>query len=364
MLRKLSAFLAPLALAGTVQAQDAPDPPFSGKAKAEVVATLGEKLRSNYVFPQIAESASATLARLSANGKYDGIDNPQAFADALRGDLREAGNDRHLQVRHDPSFREMSPEERGAAPSEKEVRETRRQLGMQAFGIHRVARLPGNVGYLDVRFFGPTEFVAPGYEAAMQMLSGMSAIIIDLRSNGGGDPASVAQLASHFFAQGDERHLNSIYNRVEDTTRDFWTVRSAAPRYTGPVFVVTSDYTFSGGEELAYDLQTQERATLVGETTGGGANPGEPMSLGHGFYAFIPTGRAINPVTGKNWEHVGVEPDHPIAAEEALVEAYRLALVEVARNEPDAPTRAEYEALAKSELSDIAELPRWKHPRE
>ena len=127
---------------------------------------------------------------------------------------------------------------------------------------------------------------------------------------------------------------------------------------------MTSDYTFSGGEELAYDLQTQERATLVGETTGGGANPGEPMSLGHGFYAFIPTGRAINPVTGKNWEHVGVKPDHPIAAEEALVEAYRLALVEVARNEPDAPTRAEYEALAKSELSDIAELPRWKHPRE
>ena len=361
-IRKLTALLLAGLLAVPAVAQS--DPAVTDAQKAEVVRTLGEKLRSSYVFPEVAATTSQELERRADAGTYADHDGSRAFAEALRADLREVGNDRHFQVRYDPSFKERPVSDGPQAPGAEEIAEMKRQLGVQAYGVYRTARLPGNVGYIDVRFFGPTEFVAPAYESAMQLLAGMSAIIVDLRSNGGGDPDSVVQLVSHFFAQGDERHVNSIYDRLADTTRDFWLVRSTKTRFTGPVYVLTSDYTFSGGEEFAYDLQTQKRATLIGETTGGGANPGGAFSLGHGFYAFIPTGRAINPITKTNWEHVGVKPDHEVSAEDAFATAYKMAVSRIADEEPDAPTQAEYRALAERDPATIPEAPRWKHPRE
>ena len=351
--------LTAFALGTGLNAQDKPDAPVTAAQKSEVVRTLGTKLREFYVFPEKAETTAGELQAKSDAGTYAGYTTSQAFADALRTDLRTAGDDRHLQVRYDPSFREMQHEH--GAPGPEDVRQMREEMAANGYGVERTAHLPGNIGYIDLRFFGPTEFVAPAYEAAMHLLGGSRAIIVDLRSNGGGDPSSVAQFASHFFAAGDERHLNSIYSRIDGTTRDFWTVRSTGTRFTGPVYVLTSDYTFSGGEELAYDLKTQKRATLVGETTGGGANPGAPLSLGHGFYAFIPSGRAINPVTNTNWEHVGVTPEHAVEAESALGVAYTMALEEAASSEADSNAKAEREALAK-DLPE--EMPRWKHPRE
>lgn len=98
-------------------------------------------------------------------------------------------------------------------------------------------------------------------------------------------------------------------------------------RFTGPIQVLTSHGTFSGGEECAYDLQTQKRATLVGETTGGGAHPGGVVLIGHDLMAFIPRGRPINPVTHDDWEKIGVKPDVAVPAAEAMKTAY-VALVE------------------------------------
>lgn len=170
-------------------------------------------------------------------------------------------------------------------------------------------------------------------------------MILDLRQNGGGDPESVAYLVSHFFAEGDSRLINSIYNRVRNSTRQYWTSPTVSPRYSRPLYVLTSARTFSGGEEFAYDLQTQKRATLVGETTGGGANPGGPAALAHGFVAFIPTGKAINPITGINWEGVGVKPDVSVPAGEALKTAHGSALKAILAKEKDAEYRKRLEGI-------------------
>ena len=352
-----------IALALTPQlaaAQETDDPAVPEAARAEVVEALGEALIGKYVFPDVGEQAAQALLEKSRAGAYRDHGTAGSFAEALRTDLRAAGNDRHLQVRYIPGF---APPQGGDPNhhSEEEVAEMQREMAANGYGIFRTARLPGNVGYLDIRFFGPPEGVAPAYEAAMQLLQGSDALVIDLRANGGGDPAAVAQLASHLFAKGDVRHINSIYNRLEDRTREFWTNQSVETRFTGPLFVLTSDYTFSGGEEFAYDIQTQKRGTLVGETTGGGANPGMMVPLGHGFAAFIPTGRAVNPVTGTNWEHVGVVPEVAVDADEAMKEAFGRALAAI--KESAGPERAQEIAGVEARLAEgKLDLPGWKDP--
>jgi C-terminal processing protease CtpA/Prc len=163
---------------------------------------------------------------------------------------------------------------------------------------------------------------APYLEVAFALLRGVRGVVLDLRRNGGGDPVQVAWWMSHFFPAGARVHLNDIYNRPNDATESFFTDPAAPVHYAGAVYVLTSKRTFSGGEECAYDFQTQKRGTLVGEATGGGANPGERFPLVQGFVAFVPTGRAINPVTKTNWEHAGVQPDVVVPAVDALKTAH------------------------------------------
>ena len=82
--------------------------------------------------------------------------------------------------------------------------------------------------------------------------------------------------------------------------------------------VLTSGHTFSGAEEFSYNLKNLKRATIVGETTGGGAHPGELRKVGTHFRMFVATGRAINPVSQTNWEGTGLEPDVKVKADDAL----------------------------------------------
>ena len=90
-----------------------------------------------------------------------------------------------------------------------------------------------------------------------------------------------------------------------------------------PVAVLTSSFTFSAAEEFAYNLQTQKRATLIGETTGGGAHPITTLRLHPTLVAHVPFQRAVNPLTGTNWEGTGVQPDVAVPADRALEEAER-----------------------------------------
>jgi hypothetical protein len=306
----------------------------------EIVTKALELLRANYVFPeQAGQAATAIEARLEA-GEYDDLDEI-TLTERLTRDLQEITGDRHLRVvlGGGPGPRRQrigEPEE----PKDHEARRLamRRMGRLDNFGIRQVERLDGNVGYLDVRRVAVPANAGPAIGAAMELVAGTYALIIDLRHNGGGAPEGVVFWCSYLL---DERptHLNDIFHADTGETRQFWALPYVpGTRYLDrPVFVLTSGRTFSGGEDFAYTLQALGRATVVGETTGGGAHPTRGFPISAAVHIGIPFARSVNPVTGTNWQGTGVVPDVPADAERAYDVAYAQALEKVLTMD-DVPT--------------------------
>ncbi len=196
-------------------------------------------------------------------------------------------------------------------------------------GIDRVDILDGNVGVLGLRGFADFEFgrddqpARRAIDAALRRLADADALVIDLRGNRGGSPAMVGYLASAFVAPGSGI-FNTFHSR-EGTQSEAPAQWHAAPRPALPLYVVIDARTGSAAESFAYTLQQADRATIVGETSGGAANPGGPIGTGGGLMVFVPTGSPVNPISHGNWEGVGVRPDVPVESAEALDAALRLA---------------------------------------
>lgn len=320
--------------------QNAPeDAPLPAEARARVIDDTLHALDEQYVFPELARRMSAEIGARRQRKEYDTITSSKEFARKLTEDLQSVCHDKHLRVRFVGS---ASPRgERGpGAGMEQRLRELN-------FGFEKLERLQGNVGYLDLRAFAPVQLAAELASSSMALLANTDALIIDLRANSGGSPEMVQYLCSYLF-EGEPVHLNDLYFRPEDQTRQFWTLGwIPGRRYADkPVYLLTSAKTFSAAEEFAYDLQNQKRVTIVGETTGGGANPGGATGIAAGFEVFVPSGRAINPVTRTNWEGTGVEPEVKCPAEEALGRAHKLALQSLLEKAEGARKQALEAALA------------------
>jgi peptidase S41-like protein len=268
-----------------------------------VVEAAAKMLRERYVFPDVGAQAARAIESALGAGDYKSLDQPRAFAQRLTDDLRAVAKDKHLRV-NAPGAPAGEP---AAAPPRADG------------GVTRADILDGNVGYIEVVGFpGPTDPL----DRAMAPLQKTRALIVDVRRNGGGSPEAVSYLVSYFLRSGEPVHINTFINRNPGTetfrSTDFFS-KTTPFSYAGkPVYVLTSVRTFSGGEEFAYDMQVMKLAELIGETTGGGANPGGTAPLAAGLGMFIPGGRAMNPITKTNWEGVGVIPDVPVSPENAL----------------------------------------------
>lgn len=283
--------------------------PLDAAARQSVVTALATALRDRYVFPDVAEQAAAKLEAALAAGEYDTLDHA-AFAARLNADVAAIAHDKHLNISGPGSGPPPGPPP-GAGP-----------MPRADAGVVRADRLAGDIGYIEVIGFPPPPSFKPALDRAMAALAGSRALIIDVRRNGGGAPPAVAYLVSYLVAADQRVHINDIVIRTPGTgdfTRQSAYSEPTPVSFAGvPVTVLTSSRTFSGGEEFAYDVKALKLATLVGEPTGGGANPTGPAPLGNGFMASIPFGRAENPVTGTNWEGHGVDPDVAVPAADAL----------------------------------------------
>ena len=293
--------------------------------RRRVVEGAIAQLERYYVFPDVAKRMGDAIRAKLAAGAYDSYANGMSFALRLTEDLREVSKDKHLRLGF--SARPLPPEPAGGPrdPSPEDRERERREMEGVNCGFEKAELLPGNVGYLKFDFFGDPGICGPTAAAAMNFLAGARALIVDLRENGGGDPAMVAYVSSYLFAT--RTHLNDLWNRETGRSEEYWTRDDVPGRRFGgekPVYVLTSARTFSGAEEFAYNLKSLKRATIVGETTGGGAHPVSGRRIDENFTIGVPFARAINPVTKTNWEGTGVEPDVKVPAAESLATAQRL----------------------------------------
>ncbi len=311
------------ALLGWCSIAQAQEATLSDAFKESTIVELTARMNDFYVEPDLAVKTSQHLKERLEAGHFKEVADADAFAELLTKEVRSISKDKHLLIRRVTQARgPISNSTEGFLERHRNAIARDRE---NAGGIKAVKILEGNVGYLDLRSF-PQLHVAREYaDGCMKLLSGADAIMIDLRENGGGYPEMVQYLCSYFF--GQRVHLNSLYWREGDRTQEFWTFEQVAGKQLPdvPLFVLTSERTFSAAEEFSYNMQSQKRATLVGQTTRGGANPGRIMQLNETLEAIIPVGKAVNPITKTNWEGTGVVPDVKTSPDETLEAAHQLA---------------------------------------
>lgn len=324
--------------------------------RRQTIDSVLSQLNQRYVFPDVALKMEQHIrAKIQS---YHAVTDGQELASRLTSDLQAVSHDRHLNVGY---FAGGVPAEQvweeEPTPAQRAAQQTFVQTGLlrENFGILDVSVLRYNIGYLNVKYLAPPEFAGESYTAALNYLSRTDALILDLRQCGGATSEhAIPFLCSYFFAE--PTHLNDFYWRKGNRTQQSWTYTQVPGRryLDKPIFVLTSRQTFSGAEELAYDLKNLKRATLIGETTGGGANPGGTARVNEHFSMFIPFGRAINPITQTNWEGVGVQPDTAVSSVRALYTARVLALRAIVANPG---TDADWRSILTGQLADLTQNP-------
>jgi hypothetical protein len=290
--------------------------------RARVIEGAIGKLDESYVFPETAKRMADSVRARQKRGEYDAVTNGASFARILTENFQDVSHDKHLRVNFSPR---ALPVQNSSGPTPEQIAGMRRQMEQMNCGFVKVEQLEGNVGYLKFNMFADPDVCGPTASAAMNFVANSDALIIDLRDNGGGAPKMVAYICSYLFSQ--RTHLNDLWTRKTNSTQEFWTLDVPGKKLGDkvPVYVLTSKRTFSGAEEFTNNLKTLKRATIVGETTGGGAHPVNGQRIDEHFIIGVPFARAINPITKTNWEGTGVEPDVKVPASEALSTAQKLA---------------------------------------
>ena len=283
-----------------------------------IVAEAARLVVAKYVFPEAGERIGAHLRERAAAGHYAAAPSAADLAALVTADLQSVNGDRHLRLQH------HDDEVPDLPSTEMLVAMLRSQAARSLGGVARVERLAGNVAWLELSpILFPPSMAAGAVGGALQCVASADALVLDLRHTIGGEPGMAAFVCSYLFDE-EPVHLIDIYERDGGRTVQSWTLPYVpGERFGGtkPLYVLTGPTTFSGGEAVAYCLQQQGRATLVGERTRGGAHPRIGVRVHPHLELTIPTGRAMHPVTGENWEGVGVAPDIAVPAEDALAAA-------------------------------------------
>lgn len=318
--------------------------PLSAGQRAAAVAAIIQTVESRYVFPDRVPAIRERLNEGLSSGRYDTAD-PGVFAERVTADLRESSGDGHMYLNNAPAeYAAVAGSDADAADNPAFQAIWAAAALRSNHGLTETRILPGNLRYLRIsQFHWVADRTGQAYDDAMRFLRDGDALIIDLRGNGGGDHAAVRYLLSHFMEpdQLDITFLEAGKDPVQSRTLD----NLPAGRVPGkPLYVLIDRRVGSAAEAFAYDVQHFRLGTLVGATTGGAANNNTFFPIAPGFMLSVSYGRPVHPVTGANWEGVGVSPDVAVDPATALDTAASQALATLlARAGADPVDRAGWE---------------------
>ena len=333
---RLAAFALSFLIAApmTAWAQTAPSAaPVQAAAldPAAVVAEVRSVLAARYVLPERRPALDAALAEGLAAGRY-AVSDPATLAERINEDLKAAVHDEHLGFRYDPRQATQLAAMRAAGPSdEADFSGYMREVRAANHGVTELRLLSGNVRLMRYDGF---EYIGPETDAAlttaMQFLAGGDAVIIDLRTNGGGSPEAVQQIISRFLPAGTP--LMTFYMNGEagpDTTASL--PDPLEGRMIGkPLYVLTSEATASAAEEFTGHVLGYRLGDVVGVNTAGAGFRNEHVAVDGGFVLSVSVGRAVLAATGKDWEAVGFAPTLPSSLASAENVAHMAALRKLA----------------------------------
>ncbi|AOE49813.1 hypothetical protein KS2013_1093 [Kangiella sediminilitoris] len=180
----------------------------------------------------------------------------------------------------------------------------------------------GKVGYIKIFTMGgfTTEF-QPGTqqwaEAELEYMDQLfgrimlkfqtvDSVIIDLSNNRGGYDAIARKLSSYFT---DKAFLAySVSTSWEELSPyEYWVSPADGPRYTGPVSVLTSDVTVSGGEIATMTLRQLPNVKHMGQTTRGAFSTPLAKPLPNDWYLEL-SNEIFKAPNGVSYEGKGIEP--------------------------------------------------------
>ncbi|MGE5175628.1 MAG: S41 family peptidase [Hyphomicrobiales bacterium] len=333
MLALVALLLLALSFVGRPARAQGDDLPVDGALRAAVVDSTIRFVRESYLDSLAAIRLADSVRQARDAKRFDRCVTASALCDSLTATLRRVVPDGHLRV--DYSVRPM-PMAADGSPAPEELARRAALLRRENYGFARVERMPGNVGYLDLRRFAPPDLAGATATAAMALLAGSDAVILDLRKNGGGNGEMANLIASYFF-DADPQQLSTLYDRPTHETMQRWTLAYVPGERLPKVdlYVLVAHKTFSAAEDLAYTLKHHRDAVIVGERSRGGAHPVLMKQVNEHFAVFVPRARGVDTVTGTDWEGTGIAPDVETAPERALDVAYLAALEKIRARTPD-----------------------------
>jgi len=301
---------------------------FNSKANAQdfternkQILEIADKINEYYIFEDVANQLSKKLKSEIDLKTFDNFTDAE-FAKSLSKYLTKNGNDLHFNVLYRPGKEEEK------AVNEKELLKKYDAINKQwNYGFDKVMRLDGNIGYIEYTGFPEGNKSAQQIlVATMNFVSNTNALIIDLRNNRGGDGKMVRLFLSYFF--NERIKLSEIYTRYNNKTEEKYTYKKVnGKKYLDkPVYLLVNNNTISAAEALAYNLQQNKIAKVIGDKTYGAANPVKVFFIGKKYQLFIPISVEKNAVTKTNWEHTGITVDDKVNSEKALIKAQIIAL--------------------------------------
>ncbi|PCI78234.1 MAG: hypothetical protein COB20_06840 [SAR86 cluster bacterium] len=308
--------------------------------KNEVISKVIEQMEDKYILPDRGLIAANELRSRSETGYFDGITDSRTFANRLTHVL-DTIDDWHIWVNYYPN--PIREDYVARQPSLDERIEQAALIRRRNFGFEKIERLVGNIGYIDYKnFYFEEEESERALSNAMELISHTSGLII--RLSGGGDPRMVELFLSYLLEE--KTHVGSIVYRDQSIVEENWTWDEILGPHYGterPIYLLINEETFSAAEAFTYVLTNRSRATTVGETTIGGAHPSDTVRIHKHFMMSVPVARSISPITGTNWQNVGIRPDYEVVPDVAFDTAYKLILEELISNSEDSAARSEQE---------------------